>query len=192
MKNCIGITGGIASGKSTITQYYAQKGFDVFSADLVAKQLTAKSQPALKEIVQHFGEKVLKEDHEINRAYLREIIFQNLAEKQWLEKLLHPKIRQELHKLVKQSSNQNIVIEIPLLTNRKDYPYINHVIFIDTPLAQQIQRIMQRDQCSQEAALNIIKNQPTKDVYMAVADEIINNDGDLEKLRNAARLDVLY
>jgi dephospho-CoA kinase len=184
MKICIGLTGGIASGKSTVLQYFADKGYLTFSADAIAKQLTMKNASAWRAIVEHFGKQVLQENQELNRKYLRDIIFNDPKQKLWLEKTLHPAIRSQLRTLIAESTATKIITEIPLLTNRNDYPELTHVIAVITPLQQQIQRVMLRDNCTEKQAIAIINNQPSPQNYQDLADYILLNDGNIDELKN--------
>lgn len=180
---CVGLTGNLASGKSTVAQFFAELGIDVINADAIAKQLTQKDSETLASIKTHFGTKVIQEDGQLDRAYLREIIFADPAQRQWLEQLLHPLIRQSIEQQINHCQSEYCIIEIPLHIDKKLYPYLNRVLLITAPIEKQIARVQARDKCSKDQALAILATQPTMDLRIQHADDIINNDGDLESLR---------
>lgn len=182
MAYCVGLTGDIASGKSTAAELFSQLGIEVIHADQISKALTYKDQPSYNKIISHYGPGILNDDHELNRSKLRNIIFTNQAERRWLEDLLHPLIRQELKKRVDLSTTPYCVVEIPLLITKQTYPYINKVLLISAPLETQITRIMQRDQCSKEQAHAILATQPHMRLRMKHADDVFINDIGIDEL----------
>jgi len=183
---CIGLTGGIASGKSTVSSYFLTLGIDVISADHIARTLTTSNQPAFDAIKQHFGIDVVTKDGELNRQTLRQIIFSSTHERQWLERLLHPLIRKQIELEVSQCSSPYCVIEIPLLQDKSDYPYLNRVLLIEAGPEQQLTRLMIRDKSSKEQALAIIATQTRP----AMADDQIMNNGSIEQLQE--KVDALH
>ncbi len=193
MVYCVAITGSIASGKTLVTQYFSKLGVEVFSADAIAKALTQSGQSAFNSIVKQFGSEILLATGGLNRRALREVIFSDSIQKKWLEDLLHPLIRKRLEHLVASSQSPYCVVEIPLLTDKANYPYINKIIFIDTPQEQQVARVMHRDNCSREQALSIIAAHPKNDVRKKYADIIIINDNEIQALENQVNaLDILF
>ncbi len=187
MTYCVGLTGNIACGKSTVAQLFQQLNVPIFNADQVAKELTTKDMPAYQKIISHFGRQVVALDNQLNRRVLRDIIFSNSEERLWLENLLHPLIREELTKKVSQCTAVYCLIEIPLLKNKADYPYIQRVLLVTSPLEIQISRIIKRDQCSRDKALAIIATQPTINERTAQADDTLINDCDLKALDTAIK-----
>ncbi|HRD68528.1 MAG TPA: dephospho-CoA kinase [Legionella sp.] len=181
---CVGLTGNIASGKSTVAQIFTDLGIDVINADHIAKELTVKNSQALKEIVTHFGIGVLNDEGQLNRRVLRELIFNNSLERLWLENLLHPLIRAQIHQKIKLCVSPYCVIEIPLLTDRDHYPYFNRVLLITASLATQIKRVMLRDQCSATHANAILMSQPELKERFKLADDVVINDGDIADLKD--------
>lgn len=184
MTYCVGLTGNIASGKTLVSQLFAQQGVNTYSADAVAKALSSKGQYAYKAIVKHFGPEVLLDNNELNRPFIREIIFSNQKEKKWLESLLHPLIREQLKQLVTQSTSAYCLVEIPLLTNKKTYPYLNRILLVYAPEDIQISRLMQRDACSRQQAEAILYSQPSNTSRLKIADEVLYNDSNLTTLSN--------
>lgn len=182
MVYCVGLTGDIASGKSTASELFSQLGIEVIHADKISKELTNKNQPSYKKIVAHYGPDILNEDKELNRSKLRGIIFSNQAERRWLEHLLHPLIRQIIKQRVDLSSSPYCIVEIPLLITKLTYPYINRVLLISAPVEIQIARIMQRDHCSKEQAQAILSSQPSMKLRLENADDVYINNMGLDEL----------
>jgi dephospho-CoA kinase len=182
MVYCIGLTGGIASGKTTVAALFAQLGIEVIYADKVSRELTQKGQSSYKKIVAHYGTKILTPDKELNRSQLRDIIFSNPQEREWLERLLHPPIRQAIKKRVAHCTTPYCIVEIPLLITKHNYPYINRILLITSSIETQISRIMQRDQCSKEQAHAILSAQPDINLRVQHADDVLINDLGIEEL----------
>ena len=176
---CVGLTGTLASGKSTVAKYFATLGAAVISADQIAKDLTGSKQPAFHEIIHHFGQEVLSVNGELDRRKLRQIIFQDINQRRWLEALLHPLIRAEIQRKIKDTTAIYTVIEIPLLTCREDYPYLNRILVVQATKSDQIKRFIARDNSTEQAALDILANQEKAD---HLADDYLINDGPLKQL----------
>lgn len=119
MVYCVGLTGGIASGKSLAAEVFSELGIDIVNADNISRALTLKGQDAYTQIVAHFGSKILNEHNELNRKALRAIIFSDPKERTWLEQLLHPLIRQKIKEQVELSTTPYCIVEIPLLIDKK-------------------------------------------------------------------------
>ncbi len=179
---CIGITGTIASGKSSVCALFAKQNINVISADHISRALTLPDQPAFTAIIQHFGTHLLSPDGTLNRRLLREIIFNDEAERKWLEHLLHPLIRKHIMEEIPKCQSPYCLIEIPLLTNRTDYAYLNRILAVIAPATQRIQRLMTRDHCTQQHAMSILSAQIDDVRYQQLADDVIINDGSREHL----------
>lgn len=184
---CVGLTGNIASGKSTVAAYFATLGVDVISADAIAKQLTAKTQPALQEIINHFGEAVLTSNGELDRPYLRQLIFKHPEERLWLEKYLHPLIRKQIEALVQVAKSPYCLIEIPLLRDRSLYPYLNRVLLVEAKTDQQIKRLISRDNSSKKESLAILATQANQHTLHKLADDILENTSSLAELQKKVK-----
>lgn len=180
---CVGLTGNIASGKSTVASQFANLGIDVISADLIAKKLTAIGQPAFKQIVKHFQPTVLTPTGELNRRHLRELIFNSDEDRLWLETLLHPLIREQIQHEISHCHTPYCLIEIPLLTDKSSYPYLNRVLLVLAKHEQQIARLNWRDGSSREQSLAILKTQANETTLRMLADDVLMNDGSLEALQ---------
>lgn len=180
---CIGLTGSIASGKSTVATMFAELGVPIISADHIAKDLTKPGKPAFLKIIDHFGKEITSSEGNLNRPLLRDIIFKNIDDRLWLEELLHPLIRTNIEQEIKQLSSGYCLIEIPLLTNLLDYPYLNRVLLVLSDYESKIQRIMSRDKCSKQQAIAILKSQPSETRYKELADDIVINNCSLNQLK---------
>ena len=184
---CVGLTGNIGSGKSTVSSYFKELDIDIIDADAVAKDLTTQTKPAFKEIVSHFGKFILSANGEINRRQLRQLIFDNVHERLWLENLLHPLIRKEIELKVNSLNSPYCVIEIPLLKDKIGYPYLNRVLVVQAEHEQQISRFMARDNSSKDDALAILAVQTDLSKQKAFADDLISNTGTLKELKKSVR-----
>jgi dephospho-CoA kinase len=182
---CVGLTGSIASGKSTVAALFEQLGVDLIDADHIAKQLTSKDQPALTEIITHFGPEFLDTEGHLHRRLLRDCIFKYPQERVWLEQLLHPLIRQAIATRLKVPVKWYYMLEIPLLFNKKDYPYLDRVLVVLSEPATQIQRVMQRDQHNESQAKTILKTQASAEAYRNLADDILINNSSILELEEA-------
>lgn len=183
MVYCIGLTGGIASGKSTVAELFAQAGVHVINADKISRELSAKNQTAYNKIIARYGTEILLEDGEINRAHLRTIIFSDTEERRWLEQLLHPLIREQIETQVNTCTKPYCIVEIPLFIDKSKYPYINRILLVNAPISTQISRVMQRDKCSKEQALAILAAQPHMQLRLSNANDVLVNDKGFNELK---------
>jgi Kdo2-lipid IVA lauroyltransferase/acyltransferase len=181
--HAIGLIGGIATGKNTAAQFFHSVGIDVIDTDVIARELTRKGSELLAKIVKHFGPEVLTSYQELDRTHLRKIIFAQPKERAWLEALLHPAIRERAQAQVLHSRSLYCILSIPLLKRREDYPFLNKIIFIETPRDEQVRRLMARDQISQADAETIINTQSTNKELKKIADVIIKNTGTEAELK---------
>ena len=181
----IGLTGGIGSGKTAVSDIFEELGIGIVDADLASRVVVEKGRPSLEEIAKHFGQGILTEAGELDRAKLREIIFNSDEEKNWLESLLHPAIAKQIQEELKASSSPYTILVSPLLleTNQKDF--CNKVLVVDVPVETQIERTLKRDDVSLEQVQSIIKAQISRDKRLELADEVIVNDKSFEDLQRA-------
>lgn len=185
MTYAIGLTGSIATGKSTAAAFFERHAIDVISADNIARDLTQYGAPALASIVSHFGQGILKKNGELNRQALRKKIIRHPAERRWLEDYLHPQIRARIENALCDATSPYTIIEIPLLISREDYPYLKRVLLLEMNINLQIKRLIARDKCSYDEAVSMLKMQPREELRRAIADDIICNDGNPEHLEEA-------
>ena len=184
----IGLTGGIGSGKTAVSDSFEALGIDVVDADLASRVVVQKGKPCLLKIAQHFGEDILTKEAELDRAKLREIIFKSEEEKNWLESLLHPAIANQIQDELNASKSPYTILVSPLLleTNQKDF--CSKVLAVDVPVETQIERTLKRDGVSKEQVQAIINSQISRNDRLNLADEIIVNDGTLEDLEIAVKI----
>lgn len=179
----IGLTGGLASGKSTVLSLFQKLGVDTFSADSIVHQLLNHHKKTQKIIIEHFGNDILTQKNEINRTKLRNIIFNSKEEKAWLENCLHPRVRERLKRACAQSISPYVIVEIPLLAESKTpFEWINRILVVDADEEIQQYRAQNRSQLSNDEVHQILKQQTTRQKRNAIADDLITNDNDLAHL----------
>ncbi|WP_454832056.1 dephospho-CoA kinase [Pseudoxanthomonas wuyuanensis] len=192
----IGLTGGIASGKSAIEKAFIAHSVIVVDADLIAREVVEPGQPALAAVVAHFGNGVLQSDGRLDRAALRARVFGDDAQRRVLEGLLHPVIRERMQALCENAPGPYAVAMVPLLTEgggRARYPWLDRILVVDAPVATQKARLMQRDGIDAELADRMIDAQASRAQRLALADDVVVNDGDIAHLQTAvAELDARY
>lgn len=182
---CVGLTGSVASGKSTVTALFQAKGVDIISADAIAKALVEPGKPAFKTIVQHFGTNVLTDNNTLNRRQLRHIIANDRHQRIWLEQLLHPLIRKQIEHDIGQCTSTYCMIEIPLLTDKSTYPYLNRIILVESDPAIQLARLMTRDNASEKQALALLATSQAHDKQRRrLADDYLINNGSIDALKS--------
>ena len=171
----VGLTGGIASGKTTVADKFAELGITLVDADIVARQVVAAGTPGLVAISDHFGAAILLDDGSLNRALLREKIFSNDNDKRWLNQLLHPLINTELQRQLRASGSVYTLLVVPLLVENDLTHLCDHVLVVDVDEATQLSRTMQRDKVSEQQARAILAAQASRQQRLAVADSVIEN-----------------
>ncbi|WP_348936167.1 dephospho-CoA kinase [Bacillus sp. BS1807G30] len=182
----IGLTGGIASGKSTVSQMIKEKGIRVVDADIIAKEAVSKGSAALHQIVQTFGEEVLLPNGELNRQQLGTIIFSDEEKRKQLNAIVHPEVRKEMLKQRDEGVSNNetfVVLDIPLLFESKLEGLVDRIIVVYTTPELQLSRLMNRNDLSEEEALNRIHSQQPLEEKCQKADRVIENTKDLAFMR---------
>ncbi|MCH2090025.1 MAG: dephospho-CoA kinase [Pseudoxanthomonas sp.] len=185
----IGLTGGIASGKSALEKAFAKQGVVVADADLLAREVVAPGEPALAAVVERFGRDVLQADGQLDRAALRVRVFGDPDQRRALEAILHPAIRARLEAICRAAPGPYAIATVPLLTEgggRAAYPWLHRILVVDTPAAVQKARLMQRDGIDATLADQMMAAQASRAERLALADDIVVNDGDLAHLQRAA------
>ena len=180
----VGLTGGIGSGKSAATAIFEDLGIDVVDADLASREAVLPGSKALDQIQKKFGNEILLEDQSLNRAKLREIIFDNSEDKTWLEQLLHPEIRHIIQSKLENSSSEYVILVSPLLFETDQHEFCNTTILIDSSLNSQVSRTSKRDSVSEDSVKKIISAQMSRDDKLKIAKIVINNDDSLEQLES--------
>ncbi|MFA0496144.1 dephospho-CoA kinase [Vibrio sp. 10N.222.54.B11] len=172
----IGLSGGIASGKTTVANLFNEHfNIDIVDADIVAREVVALGSDGLKQITEHFGESILLEDGTLNRSRLRELIFSDPKEKQWLNDLLHPMIRDKIDSDLSKITSPYGLLVAPLLVENQMQGMADRVLIVDVPAEVQIERTMSRDKVSREQVASILKSQASREQRLAVADDVIKN-----------------
>ena len=184
MGKIIGITGGIASGKSTVTEFLRQKGFQVVDADAVVHQLQKTGGRLYQVLVEHFGEKVLLENGELNRPLLASLIFSNPEEQEWSKRTQGEIIREELAALRNQFAQTEALffMDIPLLFEQNYASWFDETWLVYVNRDVQLERLMKRDQISKEAAESRLNSQWPLERKISLASHSIDNNGNQEQL----------
>ncbi|MFO1370976.1 MAG: dephospho-CoA kinase [Candidatus Competibacteraceae bacterium] len=178
----IGLTGGIGSGKTAVSDRFAQYGVPVIDTDLLARELVEPGQPALTEIVAHFGSDCLDDTGRLQRSRLRERVFADPASRQRLEAILHPRIRTAVRARISALATPYCVVVIPLLAETGMTNLVDRILVVDVPEAEQIRRVMARDRVDEAQARRILAAQAHRDQRRALADELLENTNDLKVL----------
>jgi dephospho-CoA kinase len=190
----LGVTGGIATGKTTVVNLLRAKGAAVIDFDLLARRVVEPEQPAWKDIVAYFGEQVLREDRGLDRKKLSEIVFQDLEKRKKLEGFTHPRILeefiQELNGIVSVNPRAIILVDIPLLIEQNLQYLFHKLLVVYVPEDGQIRRLMERDIISREEAAGRLKAQLPIEEKVGYADFVIHNEGSLEETRK--QVDALW
>lgn len=179
----VALIGGIGAGKSLVLDIFESFGVTTLSADKIARELVEPHTPTLAKIVSHFGQTILNPDKSLNRSALRALIFQSVDEKKWLENLLHPQIRTILEQRAHAITTAYGMIEIPLLTDKKDYPYINRVLLVKAKRTSRIQRVTERDETTPDKVKAIIDTQMSDGNREALADDMVENNSSITALK---------
>ena len=192
----IGLTGGIASGKSALEREFSARGVSIADADLIARQIVEPGQPALAAVVDAFGKSVLAADGTLDRAGLRAMAFENSVARRSLEAILHPLIRTRLREHCHAAPGAYAIAVIPLLAEggaRTGYPWLDRILVVDASDAARKARLVQRDGIDGELADRMIAAQASRQQRLAIADDIVVNERGLTDLQEAvAELDTLY
>lgn len=195
-RSVIGLTGGIAAGKSEVSRRFEALGVTVADADLAARAVVAPGSEGLARIAAHFGDTILQADGQLDRAALRARIFDSAQERQALEAITHPAIRQLLRESCEQAKGPYAIAAIPLLTEaggRQQYPWLDRILVVDVPVAVQHARLMQRDGIDAALADRMIAAQASREARLALADDVVVNDGHPDHLQaHVERLDRAY
>lgn len=197
----IALTGGIGSGKTTVSEMFKSKNIPIIDTDIIARQLVEKNKPAYNEIIKLFGESILDEDKNINRRSLRQIIFSSTEKRLQLENILHPLIwnmvKSELEEIRSYPKvPPYCIVVVPLLIENlaKNKPIIfDRILVIDVDDELQIQRTMKRDDCDELSVKNVLKSQVSRQTRIDAADDVIENTGNLDFLnKNVEKLHKKY
>jgi len=189
----IGLTGGIASGKSTVAQRFAGLGIPVVDADVAAREVVAPGTPGLALVLERFGPSILAENGDLDRRGLRQLIFNDPGSRQDLEAILHPLIRAAMEHSAETAVGPYVVMAIPLLVESGSRRRVDRILVVDVDEAVQLQRVQARDGGSLDHARAILASQVSRAARLAAADDVILNGGTVTELRQAVdRLHAKY
>ena len=181
----VGLTGGIASGKSTIASFFEDLGVPVVDTDIVAREVVQPGMPALDEIRSKFGDDVFAADGALDRRALRNRVFADDNERRRLEAILHPRIREESFRQVESADGPYVIVVVPLLYESPMKAEMDRIVVVDCTVETQLSRLLMRDKESEEQGRRIIATQASREERLSIADDIVNNDGDLDDGRDA-------
>ena len=178
----LGVTGGIGSGKTVVTDIFSKLDIDIIDADLASRKAVFKGSSSLIKIQEKFGKDILLKDGNLNRAKLREIIFKDSNQKDWLEKLLHPQILQIIKDELEESKSLYKILVSPLLFETGQYQVCDRTLLVDVSEDKQIQRTSIRDKVPSGQVKSIIKSQLSRLEKIELADDVVSNEGSLADL----------
>ncbi len=179
----IGLTGGIASGKSTVADLFVNLGAALVDTDAVAREVVAPGEPALEEVRRAFGAGVIDPRGELDRRALREIVFADADRRRELEAMLHPRIRERTLTLLEQARGSYVIAAVPLLVETGFAEHVARVLVVDCPVETQVERLMQRDRIDRTAAEAAIGAQAAREARLAAADDVIDAGGNRASTR---------
>jgi len=187
----VGLTGGVASGKSVVSQVWKEEGAYLIDADRIAREVVQPRAPAWKALVKAFGKEILQEDGSIHRKKLATRVFSNPVERELLNRILHPRIKREIDRRIKGIGQKGpkaiVVIDAALLVETGYYRDVDKVVVVTSTKKQQIERLRRREQMAQEMARGIIDSQISGEERIKVADIIIRNEGSRKKTERKAK-----
>ena len=179
----LGLTGGIGSGKSAVVEEFGKQGVHWVDVDHVARWVVEPGKPALAAIAERFGTTVLAPDGSLDRAVMRELVFQEPAQRKWLEELLHPLIRKETVDHLARAESAYTIMVSPLLVESGQYRQVDRVLVLDVPEVLQLERAVRRDQSSETQIRAILNAQASREDRLRHADDVLVNDRDLTWLK---------
>ena len=192
----VGLTGGVASGKSEVGRRFEALGIFVADADQAARDAVAIGSDGLADVVDMFGEGVLAADGSLDRPAMRRRVFADPDARKRLEGIIHPHVRELLHAACAQAATPYAIAAVPLLAEgggRKAYPWLQRILVVDVPESVQLQRLLRRDGIDELLARRMIDVQATRRQRLAIADDVLVNEGALDALgEKVAALDRLY
>lgn len=179
----VGLTGGIGSGKSTVARHFSESGICVVDADEVARRIVEPGSAALAQITAHFGQQILQADGSLNRSALRALIFADPTEKNWLNQLLHPKIRMQMLADLDNATSPYVILMAPLLLENQLDLLVDQVLVVDVSEQTQLERATARDNSSPALIHSIMASQCSRAERLAKASQLIDNEGQVSQLR---------
>lgn len=178
----IALSGGIASGKTYVSNKFSSLGVDIIDTDIIAHEIVLPGRSALEEITDNFGKSVLQKDGALNRRLMRKIVFEDSKKRLILESILHPKIQNEVKNKISSLNGPYQIIVVPLLTKSPILKQVNRILIIDCDEKKQLKRLIKRDGISTKLASQIMSSQSDRKERLSIADDIILNDDDFDSL----------
>lgn len=178
----VGLSGGIGSGKTAVSNRFAKLGISVVDADVIARQVVEPGSDALAAIAEHFGNGILDDQGQLNRAELRKLIFSDAKQKHWLESLLHPLIAEQTLEQLDQAKGPYVLYVSPLLVEGGQKALCDRLLVVDVPESVQLSRTMNRDNNDRAQVERIMASQASREQRLAAADEVIDNSAGLDQL----------
>lgn len=178
----VGLTGGIASGKTAVSDHFARLGVPVIDTDVIAREVVEPGQPVLQEVIAAFGNDIVDDEGRLRRRKLRDLIFSDPEKQALLESIVHPAIRSETRRRVADAQGPYCLIVIPLLAESGHFDWLDRVLVVDVPEETQIERLMERDGVTELDARKSLAAQAGRDVRLQLADDVLDNSGDIEEL----------
>ena len=172
----IGLTGGVASGKTTVSDFFKGLGISVIDADVISHEVTQPDGSAFEEIISSFGSNILDENGLIDRKKMRAIIFDDASKKEMLERIIHPKVREEMFDSVSQSNDHYLIVSVPLLVETGVNQMMDRTLVVDCSEETQIERLIHRDKITLGEAKSILRNQTSRSNRLKAADDLIVNE----------------
>jgi len=189
----IGLTGGIASGKSVVAEMFAELGAQIIDTDVIAREVVEPGTPALEDIRRRFGDEVLSDDGRLNRGALRQIVFSDAAARKDLEAILHPRIGDVARRQAAKPTGRYQVIVVPLLVDSPLRQFVDRIVVVDCDEKTQMERLLSRDTETVVQARRMISAQASRNERLAIADDIVDNSGSLDRTRKQVEaLDTTY
>ena len=182
----VGLTGGIASGKSLVASAFQRLGVTIIDADIVARDIVEPGQPALAEIVSRFGDDIVDDEGRLKRRDLREIVFADDAARSDLEGITHPRIREELARRRDAAQSDYCLLVVPLLVKSSMIDLVDRVLVVDAPEGVQMERLMSRDDIDEDLAQRMIAAQDARGERLAMADDVLINTGPRKDIADLA------
>lgn len=179
----VALTGGIASGKTLVSDEFKKLNVAIIDADIIAHQVVQAGWPALLEIKKAFGPGILGKDGQLRRRKLRELIFTNPTARTKLESILHPIIRDEIKQSILAVKAPYCIVVIPLLVEGGSYPMVNRILVVDVDTKTQISRLMARDDSNRQQAEQALASQANRQQRLAIADDVLENSGGIDEVR---------
>ncbi|ODN65941.1 MULTISPECIES: dephospho-CoA kinase [Methylophaga] len=189
----VGLTGGIASGKSTVSELFKDLGIEVIDADIIARELSQPGTAQYQLIVEYFGDEIVLADGQLNRPALRKLLFSDAKAKQQLEQILHPAIRQQLLQQAANAKSSYCILSIPLLIEANLQSCVDRILVVDVDSETQMLRLQNRDKLSTKEVTQHLAAQSNRAQRLQYADDIIDNSDAIEKLKfQVTQLHALY